>query len=69
VSRRGSIGKTARRYVEAACAAGLVREGGVGQLDDALIGAVVEAVRPVRPPPGAGPSWPATSPAARQSRR
>ena len=48
--------KTARRYVEAACAAGLVREGGVGQLDDALIGAVVEAVRPVRPA-GHGAAW------------
>lgn len=31
--------KTARRYVEAAQAAGLVREGGTGQLDNALIGA------------------------------
>lgn len=48
--------KTARRYVEAGRAAGLVREGGVGQLDDALIGAVVQAVRPARPA-GHGAAW------------
>ena len=41
--------KTARRYVEAAVAAGLDRAGGVDQLDDALIGAVVTVVRPDRP--------------------
>jgi hypothetical protein len=38
--------KTARRYVEAAVAAGLDRAGGVDQLDDELIGAVVAVVRP-----------------------
>ena len=41
--------KTARRYVDAAVAAGLDRECGVGQLSDELIGAVVAAVRPDRP--------------------
>jgi len=48
--------KTARRYVEAAQAAGLARDGGVGQLDDALVVAVVEAVRPARPS-GRGAAW------------
>jgi transposase len=38
----------ARRYVEAATAAGLVREGGEEQLSDELIGQVVDTVRPVR---------------------
>jgi hypothetical protein len=41
--------KTARRYVAAAVAAGLDRDGGVDQLGDELIGAVVAAVRPDRP--------------------
>ena len=41
--------KTARRYVEAAVAAGLARDGGPGQLSDELVGQVAEAVRPVRP--------------------
>jgi transposase len=40
--------KTARRYVEAAVAAGLARDGGPGQLSDELVGQVAEAVRPVR---------------------
>ncbi|WP_369816165.1 IS21 family transposase [Mycobacterium sp. 852014-52144_SCH5372336] len=48
--------KTARRYVEAAVAAGLDRAGGVDQLDDALIGAVVTVVRPDRPH-GYGQVW------------
>lgn len=52
----GTDRKTARRYVEAAVAAGLVRDGGVGQVDDALIGAVVAAVRPARPA-GHGAGW------------
>jgi predicted DNA-binding transcriptional regulator YafY len=30
--------KTARRYVEAAVAAGLARDGGAGQLSDELVG-------------------------------
>src|SRR2546423_4160668 len=41
--------KTARRYVQAAQAAGVTREGGLGQVSDAVIGAVVAAVRPDRP--------------------
>jgi hypothetical protein len=41
--------KTARRYVVAAVAAGLDRDGGIDQLSDELIGAVVAAVRPDRP--------------------
>src|SRR5947207_15854962 len=41
--------KTSRRYVMAAVAAGLSREGGEGQLTDELIGQVVSVVRPARP--------------------
>jgi hypothetical protein len=48
--------KTARRYVEAAVAAGLARDGGAGQLSDELVGQVAEAVRPVRPG-GHGQGW------------
>jgi transposase len=48
--------KTIRRYVEAAQAAGVVREGGEQQLTDELLGAVVEAVRPARPR-GHGEAW------------
>ena len=48
--------KTARRYVEAAEVAGLLRGGGEGQLSDELIGAVVAAVRPARQS-GHGQSW------------
>jgi transposase len=55
-SRAGVDRKTARRYVEAAVAAGLDRAGGVDQLDDALIGAVVTVVRPDRPQ-GFGSTW------------
>jgi hypothetical protein len=40
--------KTVRRYVGAAVAAGLDREGGGEQLTDELIGAVMAAVRPDR---------------------
>lgn len=54
--RAGVDRKTARRYVEAAAAAGLVRGGGEGQLSDELIGAVVLAVRPARAT-GHGLSW------------
>jgi hypothetical protein len=46
--RAGVDRKTARRYVEAGQATGLVRDGGVGQLCDELIGAVIAAVRPAR---------------------
>ena len=48
--------KTARRYVDAAVAAGLDRECGVEQLSDELIGEVVAAVRPDRPQ-GYGSAW------------
>jgi transposase len=48
--------KTARRYVEAAVAAGLVRDGGGRQLTDELIGVVIAAVRPERPQ-GHGQAW------------
>jgi hypothetical protein len=48
--------KTLRRYVEAAQAAGLVRDGGEEQLTAGLLGAVVEALRPTRPT-GRGAAW------------
>jgi hypothetical protein len=48
--------KTARRYVEAAQAAGLVRDGGQDQLTDELLGAVIAAVRPARAS-GHGAAW------------
>jgi hypothetical protein len=48
--------KTARRYVQAAQAAGVTRDGGLGQLCDEVIGAVVAAVRPARPA-GHGSAW------------
>lgn len=54
--RAGVDRKTVRRYVEAGEAAGLVRDGGEGQLTDELLGVVVEAVRPSRPS-GRGASW------------
>ena len=48
--------KTVRRYIGAAVACGLVRDGGEGQLTDELLGQVCEAVRPHRPD-GHGPAW------------
>lgn len=54
--RAGVDRKTARRYVEAAQAAGLSRDAGVDAVTDELIGIVVEAVRPARPH-GHGASW------------
>jgi transposase len=48
--------KTARRYVDAAAAAGLVRDGGLAQLTDELVGQVAQVVRPVRPG-GHGQAW------------
>ena len=48
--------KTVRRYVGAATACGVVRDGGEGQLGDELLGAVCEAVRPHRPD-GHGQAW------------
>ncbi|MHA7290435.1 IS21 family transposase [Arthrobacter sp. MDT3-24] len=54
--RAGVDRKTARRYVQAAEAAGLVRDAGADAITDELVGAVVAAVRPVRPN-GHGPAW------------
>jgi transposase len=54
--RAGVDRKTVRRYVDAAVAAGLVRDGGEGQLTDELLGAVVAVVRPARRS-GHGQAW------------
>lgn len=54
--RAGVDRKTARRYVQAAQAAGLARSAGLDAVDDELIGAVVAAVRPARPN-GHGVAW------------
>jgi transposase len=48
--------KTARRYVQAAEAAGVVRAGGWEQVTDEVVGVVVGAVRPVKPE-GHGVAW------------
>jgi len=48
--------KTVRRYLVAAVEAGLGRERGEAQPDDALLGAVVERVRPHRSD-GHGQGW------------
>jgi transposase len=55
-ARAGVDRKTARRYVEAAEAVGVARDGGVGQLSDEVIGEVVGLVRPDRPD-GHGSAW------------
>jgi len=55
-ARAGVDRKTARRYVEAARAAGLTREAGATAVTDELVGLVVEAVRPARPN-GHGAGW------------
>src|SRR3954452_768934 len=49
--------KTVRRYVDAAIEAGVVAEGGVGQLTDEVLGAVVELVRPHRTDGHHGEAW------------
>lgn len=54
--RAGVDRKTARRYVEAAQAAGLDRGAGSDAVTDELIGLVVEAVRLARPG-GHGAAW------------
>lgn len=54
--RAGVDRKTARRYVEAALAAGVVRDGGAQQLTAELLGTVIAAVRPERAG-GHGASW------------
>ncbi len=48
--------KTVRRYVAAAIAAGMVRDGGEDQLNDPLMASVCERVRPHRPD-GHGAAW------------
>ena len=48
--------KTVRRYVTAAVEAGLVRDGGEGQLNDVLLASVCEKVRPHRRA-GRGSAW------------
>jgi transposase len=48
--------KTVRRYIAAAEAAGVVRDGGEMQLSDELLGSVVEVVRPHRTD-GHGEAW------------
>jgi transposase len=60
--------KTARRYVEAAVAAGMDVGGGVEQLTDGLIGAVCGSVRPVRPG-GHGAAWEALVPHEEEIRK
>lgn len=47
--RAGVDRKTARRYVDAAQAAGLTRDAGQAALCDELLGAVITGVRPARP--------------------
>ena len=54
--RVGADRKTIRRYVAAATACGLERDGGEGQLDDVMIAKVCEKARPRRPD-GHGASW------------
>ena len=54
--RAGVDRKTARRYIEAAVELGVVRECGLEQLTDELIGAVINAVRPERSQ-GHGAAW------------
>jgi hypothetical protein len=61
-ARRADVNvKTAARYIAAARAAGLARDGGESQLTDELLGVVVAAVRPARPA-GHGTSWEALVP-------
>jgi transposase len=54
--RAGVDVKTAARYIRAAQAAGLARDGDESQLSDELLGQVVAAVRPARPA-GHGAPW------------
>ena len=61
-ARRANVDvKTAARYIAAARAAGLARDGDESQLSDELLGVVVAAVRPARPA-GHGASWEALVP-------
>lgn len=54
--RAGVDRKTARRYIDAAIVFGAVRDGGLGQLTDELIGQVINGVRPQRTQ-GHGQAW------------
>ena len=54
--RAGVDRKTARRYIDAAVELGVCRDGGLEQLADELIGAVINAVRPERAQ-GHGAAW------------
>ena len=63
--RAGVDVKTAARYIRAAQAAGLARDGDESQLSDELLGQVVAAVRPARPA-GHGASWEALAPRKEQ---
>ena len=54
--RAGVDRKTACRYIDAAVAAGVVRDGGLEQLTDELLGQVINAVRPERAA-GHGAAW------------
>jgi transposase len=54
--RAGVDRKTARRYIDAAVELGVCRDGGLEQLTDELIGAVINAVRPERAQ-GHGAAW------------
>lgn len=60
-ARCGVDRKTARRYVDAAQAAGLSRDDPPERVDDELVAAVVAAVRPARPG-GHGAAWDALVP-------
>jgi transposase len=58
VARLSSVDrKTVRRYVDAAIEAGVTADGGVGQLTDEVLGAVVEIVRPHRADGRHGEAW------------
>ena len=48
--------KTVKRYLKAAEAAGVRREGGEEQLGDEVLGSIAEVLRPGRPG-GHGPVW------------
>ena len=54
--RAGVDRKTARRYIDAAVELGVSRDGGLEQLTDELIGAVINVVRPERSQ-GRGAAW------------
>jgi transposase len=54
--RAGVDRKTARRYIDAAVELGVVRECGLEQLSDELVGAVINLVRPERSQ-GHGAAW------------